>query len=88
MPLILKSPQSYAIDTVRITALTLDAAKGITVSYQRGCYLGEKFFAVETSTATFDAAAVAGAGADKACVKLEAAAYELLQARVGPGTVK
>ncbi len=90
MPLILQEPQTVKIDTVRITSFTASVApRGITVSYERGYWLGDKFIATESRTDAFDAAALGTVDpGDKIYEAVKAALYQLVQGRAGAGTVK
>ncbi len=88
MPLLLKSPLTLKIDTVRITSFTVNVAPpSATVSYARGYTLGEKFVALDTGTATFESAAIPGP--DSSLYKsIKSALYELLQPQIGKGEIE
>ena len=89
MPLVLKEAQNITIDTVRITSFTATAARSVSVSYERGYTLGDKFVPLEAATAEFSAGDVASADAGgNAYGAVKAVLYALLQGRVGPGSVK
>ncbi len=89
MPFVLTDPRTYQVDTVRIVSFTASVApRGVAVAYERGCFLGEKFIAVEAGTATFDAGALAAVDpGDKIYAAVKQALYTLLRSTSGDGSI-
>lgn len=90
MPLVLDNPEQVTVTTVKITAFTLTVEPlWCQIAYQRGIDSPEGFVSIGSATATFNAEQIQAVDPDGTVYNsMKDALYELLETRVGPGTIE
>lgn len=89
MPLVLDTPEQITVTTVRISSFSVTVEPlACVVSYQTGFDTSEGFVATGSSTASFSADQISTVDPQGAVYSaMKDALYELLETRVGSGTI-
>lgn len=89
MPLVLDNPEQITVSEVRITSFSVVVEPlSVVVNFERGYESPDGFQSIATGTASFSQDQILAVDPDATVYDaMKTALYELLESRVGPGTI-